>query len=184
MSCFAVKNYCKSAKHPWAVSEWLPESSVGVCLAVQTAFWNEIPWKSRLCCDYKKMAGLFFPQCINRLRQADGEIMEPERNAKSLTDFAVLSGVLISSFIDICLSSSSQPVLNSTMSLSVLNLPEPFHSEVWFSLTDRVLAFDAPVRNSHRSHQSGGAITWPHRQHWHSALRLSMQSTLSCSISI
>lgn len=77
MCCFAVNNYCRSAKRPWDVSGWLLESPVGVCLSIQTAFWNEIPWKSRLCFDYKQKDGWpFFSQYTNQLRQADGKIME------------------------------------------------------------------------------------------------------------
>lgn len=43
------------------------------------------------------------------------------------------------------------------------NLPEPFHSTVWFSVTDHVSASDAVFHNSHCSHQPNVMIIWPHR---------------------
>lgn len=78
-SCYAINNR-KSDKHQWDVSGWLPESSVGVCLSIQTAFWNEIPWKIQVVFWLQKDGWpffFFFPQYTNQLRQADGEIMKP-----------------------------------------------------------------------------------------------------------
>lgn len=148
MCCFAVNNYCRSAKRPWDVSGWLLESPVGVCLSIQTAFWNEIPWKSRLCFDYKQKDGwpFFFP--VYKSTQTSRWQDHGTVRCPSLT------------FVSLHLPNL---LWNLLCHFVCWNLPEPFHSKVWSSLTDHVPTFDIVVRNSHCSHQSGGAITWPHR---------------------
>lgn len=141
MCCFAVNSYCRRAKHPWDVSGWLLESLVGVCLSIQTAFWNEIPWKSRLCFDYKQKDGWpFFPSIqINSDKQ-----MARSWNCQSIYVTPLVFWCPSLTFVSLHLPNL---LWNLLCHFVCWNLPEPFHSKVWSSLTDRVPAFDIVVRN-------------------------------------
>lgn len=116
LSFFVVNNYCKSAKHPWHISE----SLVGVYLSflkwnllkTQVVFWLQK--------DSWPFFFFFFPRYTNQLRQADGVIME-------LSDFTFLSVVLISSFISICLFIFPTCYEIYLCHFMCWNLPEPFH---------------------------------------------------------
>ena len=63
-------------------------------------------------------------------------------------DSPILSGVLISSFRGICLSSSSQPVVKSTMSLSLVESTRASHGLVGFSRIDHFPIFEAIAQNT------------------------------------
>lgn len=147
-SCYAINNR-KSDKHQWDVSGWLPESSVGVCLSIQTAFWNEIPWKIQVVFWLHKrwLAFFFFFSPVYKSTQTSRW-----RDHETDADSTFLSGVLSSLFIGVCLSLSYQPVMK--------NLPcrffcagiclNPFHNKVCFPLTDLVPTSDTLVCHRRR----------------------------------
>ena len=151
MFCFPENN-CRTSKHPWDVWERVSESLVGVYLSIQTAFWSEIPWKSRLCFDSLKDCWPFFPSI---------QITSDKQMARS-GNYHWLFSVFWSpsvSFVSLHLLNLLQNVL---CHFPCWNLPEPFLRRSMI-LTDRPCSHVWCLSARYCAHQPGGMITWPHR---------------------